>query len=238
MRFRFRVLFLLLILISGRPVQAAPPDDDPAERLRRLPPMDQDEVLWLARCIYSESDRPEEQRLVAWVVRNRKETAFRGDTYREVVLEPKQFSAFNDPSPRRTYILGLDARDAGTAWQKALAIALEVYEAPASHRPFPITVRHFYSPVSMNQGAPPDWARQVPPLDARSLNVDPERFRFFDGIDETRDPPPPGVTGRIAELRTHTATQKVNLRNRFRRPRLSGRVPRPARPTMRRSTGQ
>ncbi|WP_240332831.1 hypothetical protein [Salinibacter ruber] len=42
-------------------------------------------TLWLARAIYSETKLPHEQELVAWVVRNRVETAYRGRrTYRAV----------------------------------------------------------------------------------------------------------------------------------------------------------
>ncbi len=48
-------------------------------RLPVLPPQElkkiDNETLWLARCIYSETKRPEEQELVAWVVRNRVEIA-------------------------------------------------------------------------------------------------------------------------------------------------------------------
>lgn len=233
-----RILVLLILFVLPAAWSHARTPDDPAERLARLSPLDRDEVIWLARCIYSESDRPEEQRLVAWVVRNRKETGFRGDSYREVVLEPRQFSAFNAPTPRRAFILDLDARDTGKAWRQALSIALDVYQAPASDRPFPITVRHFYSPVSMADDRPPDWARVTQPLDSRSLKVDPERFLFFDGIDETMDPAPTGLAEKIETLRTETTRSRVSLRERFRHPRFSGRVRRPARPTMRRRNRQ
>ena len=47
------------------------------------------ETLWLARCIYSETKRPAEQELVAWVLRNRVETGYRGQTtYESTVLDP------------------------------------------------------------------------------------------------------------------------------------------------------
>ncbi|WP_243663594.1 cell wall hydrolase [Rhodothermus marinus] len=66
------------------------------------------ETLWLARVIYSETKRPEEMELVAWVVRNRVETRFRGKaTYRDVVLDPFQFSAFIPYNPRRQYYMRL-----------------------------------------------------------------------------------------------------------------------------------
>ncbi|QXD15058.1 cell wall hydrolase [Rhodocaloribacter litoris] len=229
-----RLLAILLFLaVPGiGPVAAQP--DDVRERLRRLDPRAMDEVVWLARCILSESDHPHEQRLVAWVVRNRVETGFRGTTYRDVVLEPRQFSAFNDPTPRRAYLLSLDAYTDNPAWHNALKIALDVYEAPPGERPFPITVRHFYSPVSMQHHEAPPWARLAAPLDAARLGVDPARFRFFDGIDETLDPAPASTrAARVAEQieRRHRdrRTGLSSLRERM-RSRLSGRVPRPARP--------
>uniref|UniRef100_A0A7V2F767 Cell wall hydrolase SleB domain-containing protein n=1 Tax=Rhodothermus marinus TaxID=29549 RepID=A0A7V2F767_RHOMR len=188
--------------------------------LRQLPPLAQDEVLWLARCIYSETDRPEEQRLVAWVVRNRVETRYRGDTYREVVLEPLQFSAFNRPSPRRDFILSLTPQATAPGWQQALRIALEVYQAPASARPFPITVRHFYSPISMSTTDPPPWAQAGVPFEGAAVAaIDPQRFRFFDRIDAELDPP----VVRASFAKEQPTWQRP-------RPRLLGRIPRPARP--------
>ena len=176
------VLAVLMILPSTIAV-AQPSGTQLRAQLRRLSPLEQDEVLWLARCIYSESDRAHEQRLVAWVVRNRAETNYRGATYREVVLEPRQFSAFNEPSIRRNHILSLTPQSPSKAWRIALGIALEVYKAKPSQRPFSITTRHFYSPVSMRGGRTPKWAKNIEPLSSVRLGVDPHRFRFFAGID-------------------------------------------------------
>ena len=67
------------------------------------------ETLWLARCVYSETNRPEEMELVAWTIRNRVETRYRGQsTYRGTVLDPFQFSAFNPGSSKRRHYLNLD----------------------------------------------------------------------------------------------------------------------------------
>src|SRR5690606_8036394 len=182
---------------------------------------------WLARCIYSESDRPDEQRLVAWVVRNRVETGFRGSTYRDVVLEDRQFSAFNEPTPRRERILALTADDGPAAWQKALSIAREVYSAHASERPFPVTTRHFYSPVSMRNRAVPHWAIDQASLPLASLGVDPNRFQFFDGIDQD------GYDGEIAadQIRARHDAVVGQMRKSRRTLRLSGKIPRPVPPT-------
>src|SRR5690606_33922553 len=125
------IVALALLLLPN----AAPADSVSASRTAaRASAYEADEILWLARCIYSESDRAHEQRLVAWVVRNRVETRFRGDTYRDVVLEERQFSAFNEPTPRRARILALTHDSRQPAWRSALEIAREVYHAPPSAR--------------------------------------------------------------------------------------------------------
>ncbi len=216
-------------------------DVDPEEiqrRLSSLEPMDMDEVLWLARCIYSESDRADERRLVAWVVRNRVETRYRGDTYREVVLEPLQFSAFNAPSPRRTYLLSLDQHSTTESWLGALDIALEVYKADPAHRPISLETRHFYSPVSMDGGKAPPWAEQAEPVAPDPLGIDPRRFLFYEDIDEAADPYSFVASGHTpgdhidtyqkkTRERLRPSARKSSLRDRWK---PSGRVYRPARP--------
>uniref|UniRef100_UPI000A985E42 cell wall hydrolase n=1 Tax=Rhodothermus marinus TaxID=29549 RepID=UPI000A985E42 len=188
-----RGLALLCLILLPEAIAATPPDSlgrrDFLAAFRRLSPLEQDEVLWLARCIYSESNRPEEQRLVAWVVRNRVETRYRGDTYREVVLEPRQFSAFNRPTPRRDLILSLTPRSTVPGWQQALRIALEssrrrlrpdhsrspcaISTAPS---PCPPTIRpRGQAPVGPTGDRP--WPTSTPP-----------GFSFFDGIDARLDP--------------------------------------------------
>lgn len=222
---------LLLAVVLSPAVRAAAAIDLPvvdsssvAAEIGRLSPMAADDVLWLARCIYSESDRPHEQRLVAWVVRNRVETRYRGRTYREVVLEAKQFSAFNEPTPRRERILNLTASSPYRPWQTALEIAFDVYQAPASERPFSATVRHFYSPISMEGHLEPHWASSGTRISSASLGVDPFRFRFFSNVDEGAEP---NVSD---DVRT------VEKRGGFLYPvrRNSGRVARPVRPSVQR----
>ncbi len=139
------------------------------------------ETLWLARCIYSESDRPHEQELVGWVVRNRVATAYRGQpSYQDVVLDDRQFSAFNPGSPRRSFYMNLEPEDAPPGWRRALLIASYVRYAPWSRRPFDVSVRHFYSEVSMVGRRHPTWAiGETPVLPNRPYEVDPMRFRFL-----------------------------------------------------------
>ena len=219
------IISLVLLLAPG----TAPADSTASARTparASTTAYEADEILWLARCIYSESDRAHEQRLVAWVVRNRVETRFRGSTYRDVVLEDRQFSAFNDPTPRRARILALTEQDRFPAWRSALSIAREVYHAPASRRPFPQTTRHFYSPVSMRNRAVPHWAVAETPLALASHDIDADRFRFYDGIDErARD-----IVASSPSLRGDPgATMSVPRRSR-RSIGISGRIPRPVPP--------
>ena len=141
-----------------------------------------DDVLWLARCIYSETKRPDEQELVAWVVRNRVETGYRGRTsYRDAVLDPWQFSAFNSNSPKRAYYASLDFDSKPKGWKTALFIAYDVLHAPAYERPFPTQTRHFYSERSMQGRLKPAWAGGKRPV-SLDRDIDPKRFRFYAGV--------------------------------------------------------
>jgi hypothetical protein len=154
-------------------------------RLKPLPPEKiSTETLWLARAIFSETKRPEEQMLVAWVIRNRVETRFRGrNTYHAVVLDPYQFSAFLPDNLKRPYYSGLGGHSDVPGWQTALRIADSVRLSNASERPFSIDTRHFYSERSMAKGGGPKWADGRAPVALKpALRVDELRFRFFAGI--------------------------------------------------------
>ena len=236
-RYHGLVILAALLFVPAQQTAAQPSEPPQASDLRlrlgRLTPIQQDEVVWLARCLYSESDRAHEQRLVAWVVRNRVETNYRGQTYRQVILEPRQFSAFNEPSIRRNHILSLNRHSLSRSWRQALAAALDVYQAPAANRPFHVTTRHFYSPISMAGGRTPDWAKHATPLSAARLGIDPQRFKFFAGIDENNDPPVQMASETEPATRVAGRTRRgrtTSLRDRLRSRRLSGRVKRPVRP--------
>jgi hypothetical protein len=141
-----------------------------------------DDVLWLARVIYSETKRPYEQELVAWVIRNRVETAYRGkNTYQNVVLDPWQFSAFNKNGPKRGHYMNLTPTSKAQGWATALEIAHEVYHAAADVRPFDENTRHFYSEISMVGKKQPDWAKGKRPVNL-DREIDPRRFRFYRAI--------------------------------------------------------
>lgn len=152
---------------------------------RPEPAMDIDEeTLWLARAIYSETKRPHEQELVAWVIRNRVETAYRGQTtYRGVILDPYQFSAFNPNATNRAFFMGLTPDIAIPQWRQSLWIAHYVRHADPSARPFSMETRHFFSERSMQRRPVPIWADQrqfVPPR--LPYEVEEDRFRFYEKI--------------------------------------------------------
>ncbi len=140
------------------------------------------EILWLARAIYSETKRPHEQELVAWIVRNRVETGYRGNsTYEETVLDPYQFSAFNPNTHTRPYYMGLEWNSKAKGFQTALSIAASVATADPQERPFSKATRHFYSARSMADGKAPVWAENQRPVKLDRY-VDADRFRFYERI--------------------------------------------------------
>ncbi len=142
-----------------------------------------DDVLWMARCVYSETKQAHEQTLVAWVIRNRVETTYRGeDTYENVVLDPYQFSAFNPGNPKRPMYTALTAWSDAAGWEQALRAAHEVYYSPTAERPFDQRTRHFYSERSMPGQRAPRWAVGHTPVQAAGYRVDPVRFRFYAGV--------------------------------------------------------
>lgn len=154
------------------------------EKIEPLPPEQiNTRTLWLARCIYSETKRPEEQELVGWVVRNRVETGYRGNsTYREAVLDPYQFSAFNPGSRKRGYYSSLASSSTPPGWQRALAVAHHVLNAPASMRPFSEGTRHFFSERSMKGQKSPSWAESHKKVKPAGFDIDEHRFRFYEDI--------------------------------------------------------
>ena len=163
----------------------APPFDPIREREELLG--DKEAVyratLWLARCVYSETDRRHEQELVAWVVRNRVETNYREESaYSRVVMDPFQFSAFNRRSRARDFLLTLDTTYAAPRWQQAIGVARSVILADPSERPFPITTRHFYSERSLGDYEVPIWSLEEEPISVGAYEIDEKRFRFYDRV--------------------------------------------------------
>ncbi|NNE69382.1 MAG: hypothetical protein HKN29_03340, partial [Rhodothermales bacterium] len=145
-------------------------------------------------------------------------------------------------SQRREYILGLDQNDVVQSWMTALDVSLSVYQSRATERPFAIDTRHFYSPVSMVGRERPNWASAGLELSSVELGVDPNRFRFFSGIDQGADgiiaaaasTRPITTSGMIdaqrVEQQTRAAERASTVRGTIRVRRFSGKVSRPSRP--------
>jgi hypothetical protein len=153
-------------------------------KIAPLPPEKIDsETLWLARAIFSETKRPEEQVLVAWVIRNRVETRYRGQSsYRNVVLDPYQFSAFIPTQKTESYYTSLTPHSRVAGWKTALRIADHVRKSAPDARPFTVDTRHFYSEQSMLNGSAPRWAEGRRAINNLPYTVDQRRFRFFAGV--------------------------------------------------------
>lgn len=141
-------------------------------------------TIWLARAIYSETKLPHEQELVAWVIWNRVETGYRDQTtYKEVVLDPYQFSAFNPDAKKRSFFLNLTPEVQLPSWQQALWIAHYVRHADPAYRPFSVETRHFYSERSMRGNRHPYWVnRQQFVTPGWEYRVNERRFRFYEEI--------------------------------------------------------
>ena len=137
------------------------------------------ETMWLARGIYSETDRPDEMEYVGWVIRNRVELEFRGkNTYRGVVLDEYQFSAFNTGNKRRWYYVNKSVTDDNAIWLAALDTALRIRLSDGTERPIPKSTTHFYSEISMV----PSWKipKWVPYMEqVETPDVEEKRFRFY-----------------------------------------------------------
>lgn len=141
------------------------------------------EVLWLARIIYSETKKADEQVLIAWVARNRLDTSFRGaTTYHEVATARGQFSGLNMSDAQYLHNISRSYQSSGESWESALDVAKAVYKSPGFLRPLPKTVKHFYSPRSVRIA--PEWAADHKPVlvvkdYSKGASV---RFAFYDGI--------------------------------------------------------
>ncbi|MCA1807554.1 MAG: cell wall hydrolase [Actinobacteria bacterium] len=142
---------------------------------------DKREVLWLARIMYSETKRAEEQKLIGWVVRNRVDTGYTGRTYEDVAKYSAQFSGLHPTDKRYEHNISRWYKSSGESWQSALSLAKEVYFADDSERPLALTTRHFYSPNAVSRT--PAWAKDQ---QAVKLIKDPKtntvRFALYDKV--------------------------------------------------------
>jgi hypothetical protein len=140
-----------------------------------------EEILWFARTVYSETKKPEEQTLVAWVIRNRVESEYYPNTYKEVVLQKGQFSGMHATDKQYHINTTLTFEDSNPTWDSAVSIARAVYSADPILRPIGKGVMHFYSPISMVGS--PSWAQGIEPAHTvRDSSTNAVRFAFYSGI--------------------------------------------------------
>lgn len=117
-------------------------------------------INWVARALYSETKRLKDFEYVAWVVRNRMKSPHYPGTARAVILQPSQFSAFNNWERRKELEAMRYPETRKTAFRRAYRIARYVLAAPDSLNPLPQTT-HFFMPETMKKKygeARPDWA--------------------------------------------------------------------------------
>lgn len=142
-------------------------------------------TIWLARAVYSETNKRSEMKYVAWVIRNRVELNFRGDsTYSSVILASKEFSAFNRGKRFRFHYatkpynhINKNTRNTGT-WKDALEVSRNVIYSDTTERPFSKYTLFFYSEISMPSYKPhPEWTSKYERVGLR--DVETKRFRFF-----------------------------------------------------------
>lgn len=182
----WRIIPVLIFIALLMPIALSSTTISPQEYgykhiVKEAPDNINNEVIWLARVIYSETKVKEEQILVAWVVRNRVETNYRGSTsYKDVILDPFQFSAFNKGSIKRSYFTGLTQGSTPMGWKSSIDIAYHVMYCPELYRPIPLDTRHFYSERSMISDSAPKWAASGSETDIDY--VDENRFKFYNGV--------------------------------------------------------
>lgn len=149
---------------------------DAYEYIKELEIRQDPETLWLARAVYSETDDSLEQTYVAQVIRNRVDIRFEGDsTFKDVILKPYQFSAFNPGYERKWMIMNLSITDVNNK------IFMNAYEVSVNTRMMDSTEfkgTHFYSPISMEPPfSRPQFSYIIPRLETGE--IDKSRFRFF-----------------------------------------------------------
>lgn len=133
------------------------------------------DVMWLTRVNYSETDDPLEMYYVAHVVKNRVEDCYnRQCTYKDVVLDPYQFSAFNYENQYYRTVT-LDNASRPLDFIEAKQTAFHAYMD--NHDPIKGS-KWFFSQVSMPNYRYPYWAINDGQVRVNKYISD-WRFRFY-----------------------------------------------------------
>lgn len=113
-------------------------------------------LLHLAKTIYGEArgENVETMLAVGWVIRNRLQSKRHGGTYKDVVLQPLQFSCWNKGDLNYKIIKGMIK---GRLWEVCIGVAIVVMQSSEKHNPIP-NVRHYYDKSMDN--SPPYWAEE------------------------------------------------------------------------------
>lgn len=153
--------------------------------------MEPTDLDWLALCLVTESNRPNEWPYIAQVIENRRKTGRWGQTYRTVVLAPMQFSAFNPWTKRHAadnfpdlHVFAMVGGNESVLLLMRAAALIADNSNPQDSFSLVIspTTLHYYSPVSMKPaGSKPAWAASAKRLYTPS-GIDQERFVFAEGV--------------------------------------------------------
>ncbi len=143
--------------------------------------IDKTNILWLARVIFSETKNKDEMRLIGWVVRNRVDAKYRGNTYKKVALSASQFSGLNPKNTQYKININMKYGTKNKKWKEALLVANKIYFSKNKNRPFPKSVLHFYSPISIKNT--PNWVKRgILDKTVPSTNHLAPRFAFYSGV--------------------------------------------------------
>lgn len=150
------------------------------------------ETQWLKLGMASETNLVHEFKYIGWCIKSRVIGRNRfPNTYRDVILQPKQFSYFNPWTGQDvlddTELYNLALQGYAGKILKANEGILEygarvIINSNWWDAPFGLDVTHYYSPISMvPKFKPPSWMKQAkysftPP------GVDPQRFVFAAGV--------------------------------------------------------
>ena len=130
--------------------------------------------LHLAKTIYGEArgENVETMLAVGWVIRNRLNAKKYGDTYKNVVLQPKQFSCWNKDDPNYKVIKGTIK---GRLWEVCIGVAIVVMQSAEKHNPI-VGVYHYYD-KSLDTN-PPYWAEEGEYMSVYGVN----NLRLIKGV--------------------------------------------------------
>ena len=131
-------------------------------------------LLHLAKTIYGEArgENIETMFSIGWVIRNRLKSGRHGNNYKDVVLQPKQFSCWNKNDPNYKIIKGAIR---GRLWEVCIGVAIVVMQSAEKCNPV-MGTRHYYD-KSLDSN-PPYWAEEGESMSVYGVN----NLRLIRGI--------------------------------------------------------